>query len=124
MGYTKARMVIREGFACGEFLVLFVLKFILLNLISKQLNHNLLSSLLLLSVLIVLNWIFSSVGTHVHTATFAAPMPNGNTNAMGIVLRNFEGSLVKCIASTVPSLSFLRNLLLSIVVALRCAFIE
>lgn len=117
-------MVIREGFACGEFSVLFVLRFILLNLISKQLNRNLLSSLLLLSVLMALNCIPSPVGTHVHTATFAAPMPNGNINAMGIVLRNFEGSLVKCIASTVPSLSFLRNQLLSIVVALRCAFIE
>lgn len=69
-----------------------------------------------------LNWVPPPNGTlkvNVHAVIFDAPIPNGNRNGMGIVLRTSNGNLVSCIAGVIPGLSSLENQLSAVLVGLR-----
>lgn len=85
------------------------------------------TSLFLYFFKMALNWVPPPNGTlkvNVHGVSFDAPMPNGNRNGMGIVLRTSNGNLVNCIAGVIPGLSPLENQLSAVMVGLRRAFIE
>lgn len=74
-----------------------------------------------------LHWIPPPIGVlkiNVHGESFHAPMPNGNTNGIGVVLRTSAGNLVNCITGTILNLSPLVNQLWAILIGLRKAFVE
>lgn len=74
-----------------------------------------------------LNWVPPPPGTlkvNVHASTFAHPLPNGNTNVIGVVLRTSDGSMLNCIAGTIPGLTTLEAQLWSVQVGLRRAYVE
>lgn len=55
-----------------------------------------------------LNWVPPQNETqkiNVHATSFAAPMPNGNTNGIGVILRTSNGNMTNCIAGTIPHLT-------------------
>lgn len=57
-----------------------------------------------------LNWVpppFGTLKINVHIEAFAAPMPNGNTTGIGVVIRISDGSLVNCITDVIPGLNYL-----------------
>lgn len=74
-----------------------------------------------------LNWITPPPRTfkiNVHSTSFEAPMPNGNTNGIGVVLRTSNGNLVNRIAVTIPHLTLLDAQLWAIQVGLRRGFVK
>lgn len=75
----------------------------------------------------VFNWLPPPNGTlkvNVHGVSFGAPMPNGNTSGLGVVLRTSDGNLVNCVVGTIPGLDPLSTNLWDIVIGLRRAFLE
>lgn len=74
-----------------------------------------------------MNWVPPPVSTlkvNVHTSSFVHHMPNGNTNGIGMVLRNLNENLVNCISGTIPGVTPLGAQLWSVQIGLRRAFVE
>lgn len=51
----------------------------------------------------------NGVKINVHGESFPAPLPNGNMNGIGVVLRTSDGNLVNSITGIIPNLSSLAN---------------
>lgn len=74
-----------------------------------------------------LNWVPPPNGTlkvNIHEVSFGAPMTNGNTSGLGVVLRTSNGSLVNCVAVLFQGLILSQQICECIVIGLRRAFLE
>lgn len=79
------------------------------------------------NIYMALNWVPPPPGTlkvNVHAASFAHPMPNGNSTGIGVVLRTSDANMMNCIAGTIPGLAPLGAQLWSVQIGLRRAFVE
>lgn len=74
-----------------------------------------------------LHWVPPPQGTlkvNVHGTSFDNPLPNGNRNGIGVVLRTSGGNMINCIAGIIPNLTLIACQVWAILIGLRRAFIE
>ena len=72
-----------------------------------------------------LGWDFPSIGfvkINVHTVYYDAPLPNGNTTGVGVVIRDEDGVILAMITGTLGNLYRRVNELWAMVLELQLAF--
>lgn len=74
-----------------------------------------------------LHWVPPPQGTlkvNVYGTSFDNPLPNGNKNGIGVVLRTSGGNMINCIAGIILNLTLIACQVWAILIGLRRAFIE